>query len=177
MTNPKERHERAPEDNKALAIRPMTTLDLDQVIEIERQSFREPWTKTNFECEMLSQDLSESNVAVLGDRVLGYTVVWHQDEEVHLANIAVCEEYRERGIGKALVEYVLVRAKEQGARTIMLEVRESNLEARRLYETLGFRAVGLKRNYYKKEKEDAVLMRCLFERDPDDQGGHGRSGG
>jgi len=143
-------------------LRPMETNDLDQVLEIETESFVEPWTRQNFEQEIESPSASEMMVALLEKKVVGYSVTWYLEHEVHLANVAVRKSCRARGIGRALVEEVLDRARSEGAAQIVLEVRESNVEAIKLYETLGFRTVGLKRNYYKKENEDAILMRCLL---------------
>lgn len=169
---------RPPEGDLPLTLRPMTAMDIDQVMGIERESFREPWTKENFEDEISAEDESELTVAALGEKVAGYTVVWYLGNGVaHLANMAVREECRERGIGRVLVEYVIARAKKETAAQIILEVRESNIEARKLYETLGFRAVGLRKNYYKTEKEDAILMRCLLGGYPGDQDGERGDGG
>jgi ribosomal-protein-alanine N-acetyltransferase len=142
------------------ALRPMELGDLDQVMAIERESFCEPWTKGCFEHEILVLDASELTVAVSQEDVLGYTVAWFLDNEVHLANVAVRERFRGRGIGRTLVETVMSRAMEVRAEKVVLEVRRSNLEAQKLYETLGFLRVGVRKNYYTKEKEDAILMTC-----------------
>ena len=155
-------------------LRPMTLEDLSRVLEIERESFSEPWSRSNFEYEILHLDVSELMVAESDGNVIGYTVTWFLDEEVHLANIAVRNGFRERGVGKALVLDVMARAMGEGAAKILLEVRESNVEARKLYESLGFRAVGIRKNYYRKEKEDAILMQCLLQ---DVTGNRGPAGG
>jgi ribosomal-protein-alanine N-acetyltransferase len=147
----------------ALDLRPMELGDLDQVLEIETESFVEPWTRANFEEEIGGLGDSTLTVALLGEKVAGYSVTWYLPDHVHLANVAVRGDCRGRGIGRALVEDVIENAARGGVGKIMLEVRESNVEARRLYETLGFRAVGVKRNYYTKENEDAILMRYALE--------------
>jgi len=143
-------------------LRPMELSDLDQVMEIERQAFVEPWAKGCFEYEILVLDASELTVAVSRDRILGYTVAWFLDDEVHLANVAVEKRSRGLGIGRTLVEAVMNRAVEEGAERVALEVRRSNVEAQRLYETLGFVRSGVRKNYYAKEKEDAILMTCYL---------------
>lgn len=158
----------------AFTLRPMTSEDLDQVIEIEKQSFSEPWSRKNFEYELLQLDASELTVAQAGGRIIGYTVTWFLGDEVHLANVAVRTEGRKRGVGRALVEDVIARARHSGARRVLLEVRESNYDARRLYASLGFLPVGIRRNYYRKEKEDAILMRLLLL---DEHGCRGDGGG
>lgn len=138
---------------------------MDQVLEIETESFVEPWTRENFEHEISGIGDSLLRVALMGPRIVGYSVTWYLEDEVHLANVAVRGDSRGRGIGRALVEDVMNSAALADAAKIVLEVRESNLEARKLYEALGFRAVGIKRNYYKREKEDAILMCLLLGRD------------
>ena len=157
-------------------LRPMTLEDLSRVLEIERESFSEPWSRSNFENEILHLEVSELMVAESDGNVIGYTVTWFLDEEVHLANIAVRNGFRERGVGKALVLDVMARAMGEGAAKILLEVRESNVEARKLYESLGFRAVGIRKNYYRKEKEDAILMQCLLRDVAGDRGPAGGAG-
>jgi len=144
-------------------LRPMGIEDLDQVLEIETESFVEPWTRENFIQEIDFPSDSELTVATIDEAIVGYSVTWYLEHEVHLANVAVQSGYRERGIGRALVEAVMEAARREGVPKIMLEVRESNAEARRLYEHLGFRAVGVKPDYYRVEKEDAILMRYSHE--------------
>jgi ribosomal-protein-alanine N-acetyltransferase len=141
-------------------IRPMELGDLDQVMEIERESFSEPWSRGCFEHEILLLDASELTVAASKDEILGYTVAWFLEDEVHLANVAVCTGFRGRGVGRTLVEAVMSRAVQSRAKRVVLEVRRSNSEAQRLYETLGFVPVGVRKNYYTKDKEDAILMTC-----------------
>jgi ribosomal-protein-alanine N-acetyltransferase len=147
----------------SFALRHMVLEDIDQVLEIERESFSEPWSRKNFEYELLQLDVSELIVAVVGKRVIGYTVTWFLGDEVHLANVAVRANRRERGVGRVLVEDVIARARRSRAHRVLLEVRESNFEARNLYDSLGFLPVGIRRDYYRKEKEDAVLMQCVLE--------------
>jgi ribosomal-protein-alanine N-acetyltransferase len=138
----------------------MELSDLDQVMDIEREAFSEPWARGCFEHEILVLDASELTVAISQENILGYTVAWFLDDEVHLANVAVRQRFRGGGIGRALVEAVMSRAKQTGAERVVLEVRRSNAEAQRLYETLGFLPAGVRKNYYTKEKEDAILMTC-----------------
>jgi ribosomal-protein-alanine N-acetyltransferase len=155
----------------------MELSDLDRVVAIERESFSEPWAKSCFEYEILILEASELTVAELGDEVVGYTVAWFLSDEVHLANVAVQRKYRGKGIGRALVEAVISRAVQVEAERVVLEVRRSNVEAQRLYESLGFVRVGVRKNYYVKEKEDAILMACDLRYSDGGLGGPGgRSG-
>ena len=165
MRDTDDKREPFSEEGMALVLRPMESRDLPQVMEIEVASFSEPWSRRDFEREMLLWRASDLTVAVSGENVLGYTVSWCTDDGVHMANVAVREGCRERGIGRALIENVIALAERRGASKISLEGRESNAEARSLYEALGFHAVGVKRNYYKKEGEDAVVMKLRLRGD------------
>ncbi len=154
-----------PGDHKDLkfTLRRMKARDLEQVLEIECDSFQEPWAGKNFEREIVDFRGSIPTVAESGGVILGYTVTWRLRSHLHLANIAVRKSHRGKGVGRVLVLEVISRAKRAGAEKIMLEVRESNAEAIGLYNSLGFRPVAIKREYYKKEKEDAILMRLMVE--------------
>ena len=111
---------------------------------------------------MLRTMLTGGSGAVLGafreGELLGYA--WFQSvmDEGYVGNVAVAEPYRRAGIGRALTEAMLALGRERGLAFLTLEVRESNRPARALYEQCGFRAVAVRKNYYEKPREDAVLM-------------------
>ncbi len=90
--------------------------------------------------------------------VLGFAGLWFMADEAHLANIAVRESYRNRGIGESLLISVIELAIERKARFITLEVRASNKAAQALYRKYGLVEVGSRRAYYMDNKEDAVIM-------------------
>lgn len=96
--------------------------------------------------------------AAQGQLILGYAGLWFLADEAHLANIAVREAYRRRGIGELLLSRCIELAGELNARSITLEVRVSNLAAQALYEKYGFAPVGTRRGYYTDNKEDALIM-------------------
>ena len=100
--------------------------------------------------------------AAEGGALLGYA--WYQLvlDEGYVGNVAVAESCRRQGVGTALVRAMLADAGERGAAFLTLEVRESNAAARRLYERCGFETVGVRRNYYERPREDAVLMTAFF---------------
>jgi ribosomal-protein-alanine N-acetyltransferase len=79
-------------------------------------------------------------------------------DEIHINNLAIRPQYRQRGIGTALLHHVLAAARQLGARRATLEVRASNDGARRLYERLGFYVAGIRRNYYSNPVEDALIL-------------------
>lgn len=86
-------------------------------------------------------------------------------DEGYVGDLAVAEAHRRRGLGEALLTALLDRARELDLAFLTLEVRESNLPARRLYEKTGFTEVGHRKNYYERPREDAVLMTFSFRRE------------
>ena len=134
--------------------------DLPAVLEIERRSFSHPWSLEAFVDEIRQ---AHSRLLLVwhenGDRstLVGYVCRWIVAAEVQILNIAIHPDWRRRGIGRELVEAVLEEAREEGAARVTLEVRRYNNPAIGLYERLGFRRVGERRNYYG-AGEDALLM-------------------
>ncbi len=142
-------------------LRQMTTEDLQAVVEIERVAFRHPWST-----ELLRRELTHDWSTILlaeaedGDRskVLGFSIFWLVHDELHMLNIATAPEYRRRGVARALVCATLDKARGQGCALATLEVRRNNQPAIQLYTSFGFRAVGIRPNYYADEGEDAIVM-------------------
>lgn len=91
-------------------------------------------------------------------RILGFACLWFMADEAHLANIAVREAYRQRGVGEQLLISIIKLAMERDARFITLEVRSTNKVAQALYKKYGFVQAGIRRSYYTDNREDAVLM-------------------
>jgi ribosomal-protein-alanine N-acetyltransferase len=138
--------------------------DVDEVVAIERISFSDPWSPRAFAMEASEgASRSWSWVAEVEGEIVGYLVAWPVEDEVHLANVAVAREWRGRGIGRYLMEKLLERSRRHRASWIALEVRFSNEMARSLYESLGFRPVAIRKNYYRSEMEDALVMMCRLE--------------
>jgi ribosomal-protein-alanine N-acetyltransferase len=134
--------------------------DLSAVLEIERRAFSQPWSRAFFERELatpfarltVATDESEART-----QLVGYSCRWRVTDEVHLLNVAVHPSRRGGGIGRMLVEAVIGEARDIRARTMFLEVRASNVAARRLYRQLGFRDLGVRRGYYG-PGQDAIVM-------------------
>jgi ribosomal-protein-alanine N-acetyltransferase len=133
--------------------------DVEAVLEVERLSFLNPWTR-----EMLLWELEHSGVAhvyVLRTAeapVAAYCSFWLVFDELHVNNLAVRPEYRRRGMGRALLARVLAEGARRGARRATLEVRRSNTAAINLYLQLGFVVAGTRPNYYTDPVEDALIL-------------------
>lgn len=130
---------------------------IEQVFEIEKQCFEIPWSKKSFEDEIKKNKMAIYLVALENDNVVGYAGMWHVVTEGHITNIAVKSEHRKKGIAKKLVSNLIKIAIEKEMIGITLEVRKSNLIAKKLYESFGFKLDGIRKEYYE-NKEDALIM-------------------
>ncbi len=135
----------------------MRAADVSEVVEIERMSFTAPWSEAAFLGEILKL-YSLTRVAALRGKIIGYICVEHIMDEGHILNLAVHPDFRRRSIGTKLLEEVMDELKKNDCRYLYLEVRVSNLGARKFYERSGFRVVNIRRNYYTSPIEDAALM-------------------
>ncbi len=138
-----------------MIIEPATQEDIDQIIEIEKESFKDPWTKENFEKE-LKLKFSHFFVCKELSEVIGYIVFWTIEDEGHIMNTAVKKEYRGKGIGKILLNHIIEFSKTKNIKQIFLEVREKNLIAKKLYSAFGFEPIQLRKNFY--GNENGILM-------------------
>jgi ribosomal-protein-alanine N-acetyltransferase len=140
-------------------IAPMVETDLDAVMEIERQSFRAPWSRQVF-AEELSRHFAFIDVLrwTATGRVLAYCNYWRVADEVHILKVATHPEARQMGFASRLLEHMLAFARRQPCRLVTLEVRRSNESAQRIYRRFSFKAVGLRPAYYADDNEDAVVM-------------------
>jgi ribosomal-protein-alanine N-acetyltransferase len=142
-----------------ILLRAMHPDDLHQVVAIEAQSQLDPWPPPSFRAELENSSVSRPLVAVRKNEIVGYIVPWFIEDEVQIATIAVKESCRRQGLGRFLLSHVLESALRRRCRLVFLEVRKSNLAARRLYESLGFVVDGLRSRYYSRGLEDAILMK------------------
>jgi ribosomal-protein-alanine N-acetyltransferase len=136
----------------------MRSDDIPAVHEIERASFTAPWPTYAFRQELESNRLARYVVARDGEAVIGYAGLWLMVDEAHITTFAVAPDYRRQGVGEALLQEMLRIAESVGAGVATLEVRVSNLPARRLYEKYGFVPVGVRPRYYTDNNEDALIM-------------------
>jgi ribosomal-protein-alanine N-acetyltransferase len=136
----------------------MTLDDVAAVQAIERASFTTPWPDDAYRSELRTNRLATYVVARLGEEVVGFGGLWIMVDEAHITTFAVDPEWRRQGIGERLLMALFDVALAHGAREATLEVRLSNLAARRLYEKYGFRPVGVRPRYYSDDGEDALIM-------------------
>jgi [ribosomal protein S18]-alanine N-acetyltransferase len=143
----------------SVRVREMVVADLDAVMRIERSSFTMPWTLDTFRGLLRRTDAELFVAEVAGGPVVAYAVVWMVVDQAELGDIAVAEAWRRLGIARRLIDTVLERLARRGVREVFLEVRPSNMAARRLYERYGFAEVGRRKNYYSRPREDALVLR------------------
>ncbi len=143
-------------------ITPMELTDLDVIMLLERQVFTDPWTR-----RMYASDLTENSLATYqvirsaGEDdlppILAWGGFWLLVDEAHIATVAAHPAYRGCGLGQWLMVSLMETALERGASVATLEVRASNLIAKKLYAKLGFDVVGTRRKYYR-DGEDGLIM-------------------
>jgi [ribosomal protein S18]-alanine N-acetyltransferase len=142
----------------ALRIEPMTFADIPAVHAIERASFSVPWPDDAYRNELATNRLASYVVARTDDAVVGFAGLWVMVDEAHVTTFAVDPRWRRRGVGERMLLTLLDISVARHAREATLEVRLSNMPARRLYEKYGFRPVGIRPRYYSDNGEDALIM-------------------
>lgn len=140
-----------------MTIEPMTIEDIPQILEIERNSFSIPYSETMYRSE-LELDVAHLYVMRQEGRVCGYLDFWLVEPEIHLITVAVHPGSRRKGVGSALLKFLVNYASKKSAESIALDVRVSNKAAISLYKKFGFKKVGLRKGYYHDNNEDAALM-------------------
>ncbi|MBI4710464.1 MAG: ribosomal protein S18-alanine N-acetyltransferase [Nitrospirae bacterium] len=142
-----------------MLIRKADASDLPEIMEIEKASFTLPWSRGSFKYELMHKE-ALFKAAVSNGKIIGYICARVIIDTVHILNLAVRPEIRRTGIGGALLQHALEEFKKsaQGVNFVILEVRESNTPAIRLYEKFGFNIMHKRRHYYQLPDEDAVVM-------------------
>ena len=145
-------------------LRPAAEADLNQVLQIERASFADPWTEESFRRLLGGHPAIFQVIECPPDfRVAGYVIAFAVGEDAELLNVAVESKFRGKGLAGQMLDAVLMELGGRGVRTAFLEVRESNNAARALYGSRGFTEIGRRRNYYRRPVEDALVMRRILE--------------
>lgn len=151
-------------------IRWMIRRDMPEVLEIEQLSFEFPWSENDFtQClkqrncigviaEASPNPLGDGHLVQQSDAILGFMLYELLKDRLHVLNFAVHPSCQHRGIGSAMVAKLVGKLSPNHRKRVMLEVRESNLDALLFWKAQGFRAITLKRNFYRDTEESAVLM-------------------
>jgi ribosomal-protein-alanine N-acetyltransferase len=141
-----------------IRVEPMALADIPAVLDIERLSFTSPWPPEAFTQELLHNRLARYTVARHLDTVVGFAGVWLMVDEAHITTFAVHPGWRRQGIGRRLLQSLLLAADELRAARMTLEVRVSNDAAQALYAAHGFAVAGRRERYYSDDGEDAYVM-------------------
>lgn len=143
-------------------IRPMTEEDVEAVFLLESACFPDPWSRKSIR-STLREDRSCMLVAEENGLVCGYLNSTYLFEELNLNRIAVSPDFRRRHVGASLLGTLVDFCTAHGLTRLMLEVREGNLPARRLYESFGFISLGERKNFYQNPPEAGVIMEKILE--------------
>ncbi len=147
-----------PENNVELSVRKMQPEDVPAVAALEAACFSEPWSEQAF-LDALKQPEALMMTAIgTGNNPIGYCGIYLSADEGEITNVAVRPDHRKQGIADAILIEMLSESQKRGAQTIYLEVRESNLPAQKLYEKHGFVSCGIRKNFYRKPTEHAIVM-------------------
>lgn len=140
-----------------MQIRKMALEDVSEVALIEQACFSLPWSEKSFK-ESLELPETAFFVADDDERILGYMGCYMVDEVGEITNVAVREDARNKKIASSLIDSMTEEAKQRGLISLLLEVRESNDPAIKLYQKKGFYKIGIRKNFYEKPKEHAIIM-------------------
>ena len=140
-------------------IEKMTLNSLDEVMQIEKLAYgQHHWSRESFVAEIDNQ-ISTYNCAYTQDnKMAGYMGLWKIIDEAHVTNLAVHPDFRRKGVAKALLLNALDECYREKIKYLTLEVRVSNDGAIKLYESFGFKSLGVRKKYYQNNNEDALIM-------------------
>jgi ribosomal-protein-alanine N-acetyltransferase len=142
---------------------PMQAEDIDEIVTIENDLYPFPWTRGNFR-DSLNAGYSAWTLRTVHGELIAYAVVMIALDEAHLLNLSVARAFQRRGHGWQTLERMAANARDHGARSMLLEVRPSNITGQRLYAGYGFERIGRRRDYYPAAggREDAIVMRIAL---------------
>jgi [ribosomal protein S18]-alanine N-acetyltransferase len=132
---------------------------LDTVVQVEQRTYAHPWSRTNFTDALTAG--YQAQLLMADDVLLGYFVAMKGVDEVHLLNITVAPEHQRQGWAMVMLDALAIWARGQAAQWLWLEVRVGNERAMHVYQSHGYRRVGVRKGYYpngSQPREDAVVM-------------------
>jgi len=137
--------------------------DLEGILNIERGSFEFPWSERMFINQLQLKNIAAVLVAEADSTVVGYAIVWFENHDSHILNIAVSPDFRKRGVGNRIVDEVVKRSREKNCRRLYLEVRRRNRRARDFYLGRGFTVKKMVEGYYQENGEDALVLELSLD--------------
>lgn len=143
-------------------IRTMQPSDLDRVILIEREIFLFPWSLGNFSDSIKAGYICQ--VLEHNSALIGYGIMMISPEEAHVLTLGIAADWQKKGWGKKLLQHLIQNAKDEAAKCILLDVRESNVGAAQLYKKMGFQHIAIRKGYYPAMcgREDALVMQLML---------------
>lgn len=132
--------------------------DIDAIVKLEMLCFACPWSRNAFFHDIVTNPLARYFVVEKEENVIAYGGIWLLPPEGHITNIAVHPDHRKKGVGKALLAYIIGKSEVEGMTCQTLEVRVNNYSAIALYHSFGFCEAGVRKNYYEDTNEDALIM-------------------
>ena len=148
-----------------MEIRRMISADVSRVAKMEAECFADPYSYESIDAILCSEGAMCFSALTDGGELIAYFIGRLIAPEGELYRIAVKESHRGRGVGYRLMDYAVKTSRGKGLEALFLEVRESNLAALALYRAYGFRKIGVRRDYYKSPKEDALVMALVSKSD------------
>lgn len=148
-------------ERNTFTIRRMLESDIAQVENIERQIFSIPWSANSF----LDACIMKENVYLVAEQnglIVGYCGLWTVLGEANITNMAVASGYRRLGVGRKLMEAMEEEGRKMAVDIFFLEVRESNAAARKLYESMDYHNIGIRKRFYERPVENAVVMSKIY---------------
>ncbi len=143
-------------------VRWMIRRDMTEVIGIEQEAFEFPWSEEDF-TRCLRQRNCIGMVAELADSVVAFMIYELHRSRLHMLNFAVMRSHRRRGGGTQMMEKLVAKLTPDRRGRVALEVRETNLPAQLFFQSLGFRATSVLKDFYRDSTEDAYLMQYCLE--------------
>lgn len=144
-----------------MQVRRMLESDTEEVSLIEKEIFSMPWSQKSFS-DALKREGNIYLVAENEKEILGYAGMWTVMGEGEITNVAVKPAARRQGVADAIMENIIMEGRRNGTGIFFLEVRQSNEAAMKLYEKHGFSQIGIRKNFYEKPVENAIVMSRTF---------------
>ena len=144
------------------SVRRAITFDAERIAHIEKECFSAPWSVAQVKDEIEKENVIFLS-AVAENNFCGYISGQLILDEFYISNVAVTESFRGNGIASALIEHLISLLSEKNCSLMTLEVRESNVNARKLYEKFGFVNLGIRKNFYSHPTENACIYTLYFD--------------